>query len=93
MLKNSLVGAIELLVGCNSSMVFKVYMTDPVVALTAGAIASLAFQAFIKAGAGELAKGFTAVAIAKMKELHGLIQQRLQGNPDAVAAMEQAKNE
>jgi hypothetical protein len=33
------------------------------------------------------------VAIAKMKELHGLIQQRLQGNPDAVAAMEQAKNE
>jgi hypothetical protein len=46
MLKNSLVGAIELLVGYNSSVVFEVYMTDPVVTLTAGAIASLAFQAF-----------------------------------------------
>jgi hypothetical protein len=67
-------------------------MTDPVTALTAGAIASLAFQEFIKSGVGELAKRFTAGAISKMKDLRGLIQQRLQGNPDAIAAMEQAQN-
>jgi hypothetical protein len=67
-------------------------MTDPVAALTAGAIASLAFQEFVKAGAGELAKKFTAGAIAKIKELHGLIKQKLRGNPDAVATMKQAEN-
>jgi hypothetical protein len=31
-------------------------MTDPVTALTASAIASLAFQEFVKSGAGYLAK-------------------------------------
>jgi hypothetical protein len=67
-------------------------MTDPVTALTASAIASLAFQEFIKSGAGELAKKFTAAAIARMNDLRELIWQKLQGNPDAVAAIEQAKN-
>ena len=67
-------------------------MTDPVTALTASAIASLAFQEFIKSGAGELAKKFTAEAIARMNDLRELIWQKLQGNPDAVAAIEQAKN-
>jgi hypothetical protein len=67
-------------------------MTDPVTALTASAIASLAFQEFIKSGAGELAKKFTAEAIARMNDLRELIWQKLQGNPDAIAAIEQAKN-
>jgi hypothetical protein len=67
-------------------------MTDPVTALTASAIASLAFQEFIKSGAGELAKKFTAEAIARMNDLRELIWQKLQGNPDAVAAIEQAKS-
>jgi hypothetical protein len=31
-------------------------MTDPVTALTASAIATLAFQEFVKSGAGDLAK-------------------------------------
>jgi hypothetical protein len=67
-------------------------MTDPVIALTANMIASLAFQEFIKSGAGELAKRFTAEAITKMNDLRELIWQKLQGNPDAIAAIEQAKN-
>jgi hypothetical protein len=60
--------------------------------LTATAIVSLAFQEFIKSGAGELAKKFTAEAIAKMDDLRELIWQKLQSNSDAVAAIEQAKN-
>ena len=39
-------------------------MTDPMT-LTAGAIATLAFQEFIKAGAGETAKKFTSEADRK----------------------------
>jgi hypothetical protein len=68
------------------------FMTDPVTALTASAIVSLAFQEFIKSGAGELAKKFTAEAVARMNDLRELIWQKLQGNPDAVAAIEQAKS-
>ena len=55
-------------------------MTDPVTTtLTASAIASLAFQEFIKSGAGELAKKFTAEAIAKMGDLRKLLWERLRG--------------
>jgi hypothetical protein len=39
-------------------------MTDPITALTVSTIASLAFQEFVKSGAGELAKKFTGEAIA-----------------------------
>jgi ATP-dependent 26S proteasome regulatory subunit len=46
-------------------------MPDPVT-LTASAIATLAFQEFIKSGAGELAKKFTGEAIAKMGQLRSL---------------------
>jgi hypothetical protein len=45
-------------------------MTDPI---TASVIATLAFQEFIKSGAGELAKKFTGEAIAKMGQLRSLI--------------------
>jgi hypothetical protein len=55
-------------------------MPDPVTTtLTASAIASLAFQEFIKSGSGELAKKFTAEAIAKMGELRKLLWARLRG--------------
>jgi len=63
-------------------------MTDPVTTtLTASAIATLAFQEFIKSGAGELAKKFTGEAIARMKDLRDLIWNKLRGNPDAESAL------
>jgi len=61
-------------------------MTDPVT-LTAGAIATLAFQEFIKSGSGELAKKFTTEAISKMGQLRKLIWDKLRGNPDAEDAL------
>jgi hypothetical protein len=64
-------------------------MTDPI---TASAITTLAFQEFIKSGAGELAKKFTGEAIAKMEQLRELIWGRLTGkHPAADVALEQAK--
>ena len=65
-------------------------MADPVT-LTAGAIATLAFQEFIKSGAGELAKKFTGEAIAKMKNLRELIWSKLRNYPDAASALESVK--
>jgi hypothetical protein len=41
-------------------------MPEPITTMTASAIATLAFQEFVKSGAGELAKKFTAEAIANM---------------------------
>ncbi len=83
-------------------------MTDPVTALTASAILvprgfandSLAFQEFVKSGAGDLAKRFTGEAIslgeryanAKMGRLRELIWGRLAGKHPAVdEAIEKAK--
>lgn len=67
-------------------------MADPITTMTASAIATLAFQEFIKSGAGELAKKFTGEAIAKMGELRELIWNRLTGkHPAADVALEQAR--
>ena len=67
-------------------------MPEPIITMTASAIATLAFQSFVKSGAGELAKKFTAAAIAKMEQLRELIWQRLAGKyPAADAAIEKAK--
>jgi hypothetical protein len=67
-------------------------VTEPVIALTASAIASLAFQEFVKSGAGDLAKRFTGEAIAKMGRLRELIWGRLAGkHPAADEAIEKAK--
>jgi hypothetical protein len=67
-------------------------MADPVTAMTAGAITSLAFQEFVKAGAGDLAKRFTGEAIAKMGKLRELIWNQLAGkHPAADEAIERAK--
>ena len=54
-------------------------MTDPIIILTTSAIADLAFREFIKSGAGEVAKKFSAGAIAKMNELRKMIVHKLQG--------------
>jgi hypothetical protein len=65
-------------------------MTEPITAIT---IATLAFQEFIKSGAGELAKKFTAEAIAKIGQLQELIWNRLrEKHPAAEQALEQAQS-
>jgi hypothetical protein len=67
-------------------------MADPITTLTASAIASLAFQEFVKSGAGEVAKKFTVEAIAKMGQLRELIWNRLAGKHQvAEEAIEKAK--
>lgn len=53
-------------------------MPDPV-SLTAGTIATLAFQKFLESSAGELAKKFSAEAIAKMDELGKRVWAKLRG--------------
>ena len=55
-------------------------MADPVT-LSAGAIATLAFQKFIEAGAGELAKKYTTDAIAQIESLLKRIWTKLRGKP------------
>jgi hypothetical protein len=70
---------------------WEIIMADPIT-LTASAIASLAFQEFIKSGAGELAKKFTGGAIAKMGQLRSLIWDKLRGNADAEAALTNIEN-
>jgi hypothetical protein len=67
-------------------------VAEPIATLTASAIASLAFQEFVKSGAGDLAKRFTEEAIAKMDELRQKILVKLKGKPKAetaIAAVEQ----
>jgi hypothetical protein len=66
-------------------------MTDPV-SLTAGAIATVAFQKFIESSAGELGKKYTAEAIAKMESLLKRIWTKLRGKPrveEVKASLEQ----
>jgi hypothetical protein len=77
---------------------WEITMTDPITTLTASAKAThqesvtLAFQEFIKSGAGELAKKFTGDAIAKMKQLRELIWSRITGkHPVAEDALAKAK--
>ena len=57
-------------------------MTDPVTIFTASAIADLAFREFIKSGAGEVAKKFSAEVIAKMNALRKMIVQKLRGKDE-----------
>jgi len=55
---------------------------EPVTTLTAAVIANLAFQKFVEAGAGELAKKFTTDAMAKMDDLRQKIMARLRGKSE-----------
>jgi hypothetical protein len=67
-------------------------VVETIATLTASAIATLAFQEFVKSGAGDLAKRFTGEAIAKMGRLRKLIWGRLAGkHPAADEAIEKAK--
>ena len=60
---------------------------EPATTLTAVAIANLAFQKFVEAGAGELAKKFTTDAIAQMDRLRQAIWAKMRGKPTAEAAL------
>lgn len=65
------------------------------VTLTAGAIATLAFQKFLDAGAGKLAEKFTEAAIAKIDDLRKLVWSKLiRRDPDlrpTAQAIEQSR--
>lgn len=66
-------------------------MADPLTALSASTIAFLAFQEFIKSGAGELAKQYVPGAIAKMGKLRELVWNRVtEKHPTAAIALKQA---
>ncbi|PSB14769.1 hypothetical protein C7B61_22205 [filamentous cyanobacterium CCP1] len=60
---------------------------DPTTALAASAIAKLAFDEFIKSGAGELAKKSLQGAGTLIKSLRDKIQAKFRGNPRAEAAL------
>jgi len=62
-------------------------MVEPVITLTASAIATLAFTKFIESSAGKLAEKFTESAITKMDELRQKIWEKLKGNPKAQSAI------
>lgn len=66
-------------------------MSDPAT-LTVSAIATLAFQAFLKSSVGELSKKFTQDAIHKISQLNALISNKLKGNPDASRAILSVKD-
>jgi hypothetical protein len=67
-------------------------MADPLMALSASTIALLAFQEFIKSGAGELAKQSVPEAITKMGKLRELVWNRVtEKHPTAAIALRQAK--
>jgi hypothetical protein len=55
--------------------------------LTAGAIAKLAFEAMVKAGAGQVAKKLSADALDLLTRLRAIISARLMRNPDAAASL------
>lgn len=62
-------------------------MVDPVT-LAAGAIAKLAFDEFVKSGAGEVAKQSVGGAIELVKNLRGKIQAKFQGDGRAQKAIQ-----
>jgi hypothetical protein len=68
-------------------------MTDPVTAITAGAIAQLAFNEFIKSSAGEAAKKLTGEALAKANELRQLIWAKFRGSDRAETALAEVEKE
>ncbi|MGG6295142.1 hypothetical protein ACQ4M4_12180 [Leptolyngbya sp. AN02str] len=61
-------------------------MIDPAT-LTAGVIAKLAFNEFMKAGAGEAAKATVAGAVELVKGLRNKIREKFKGNDRATAAI------
>jgi hypothetical protein len=68
-------------------------MTDPVTTIAVGAILKLAFEEFVKSGAGEIAKKTVGGAIELGKELRGKIAVKFQGNAKAEAAIAAAEKD
>lgn len=62
-------------------------MVEPLATLTAGAIAQLAFNEFVKSGAGELAKKATGEALVKVNDLRKLIWTKFKGDAKAEKAL------
>ena len=60
---------------------------EPIAALTATAIAKLAFDEFVKSGAGELAKQSISGTVELVKRLRDKIQARFKGNDRAEIAL------
>ena len=63
---------------------------EPITVLTAGAIAQLAFQEFVKSGAGEVAKKSLGGTIDLVKALRDKIQKKFKGNDRAETAISEA---
>jgi hypothetical protein len=66
---------------------------EPLSVLTASAIAQLAFDEFIKAGSGELAKKTFSGAASLTKNLRGHIFEKFNGNPRAQTALKEVTND
>jgi hypothetical protein len=62
-------------------------MTDPVTTIAVGSILNLAFQEFVKSGAGEVAKKAVGGTIDLAKQLRDKIVAKFQGNVKAEAAI------
>ncbi len=62
-------------------------MTDPVTTIAVGSILNLAFQEFVKSGAGEVAKKAVGGTIDLAKQLRDKIVTKFQGNAKAEAAI------
>lgn len=67
-------------------------MIDPAT-LGAGVIAKLAFDEFVKAGAGEAAKATVAGAVELVKGLRDRIRKKFQGNERAIAAITEVETQ
>lgn len=66
---------------------------EPITPLAAGAIAGLAFNEFIKSGAGELAKKSVGGAIDLIKNLRDKIETKFRGNERAATALFEVKQQ
>jgi len=62
---------------------------EPITTLAAGAIAKLAFDEAVKAGAGEGAKQAVGGAIALVKQLAGKIKDQFRGSERAMVAIKE----
>jgi phosphoribosylformylglycinamidine (FGAM) synthase PurS component len=65
-------------------------MIDPAT-IAAGAIAKLAFDEFVKSGAGEVAKKTVGGAVELVKTLRDRIKAKFQGNERATAALSEVE--
>jgi len=68
-------------------------MVESLVTLTASAVAQLAFNEFIKSGAGELAKKSLSGAIDSVKSLREKIQARFKANDRAATALAEVQQQ